>query len=88
MLGFTELDKCAKKTKKKGGKIFEVHKGWRFCGIPQKNYNHGSHAGNKGNNADLCVCSIALVSKIIYMILEIDQDLLLTVQTSFVYLLR
>ena len=31
------------------------------------------------NNADLCVCSIALVSKIIYMILEIDQYLLLTV---------
>ena len=77
-----------KDEKKKGGKIFEVHKGWRFFGIPQKNYNHGSHAGNKGNNADLCVCSIALVSKIIYMILEIDQYLLLTVQISFVYLLR
>ena len=30
----------------------------------------------------------ALVSKIICMILKIDQDLLLTVQTLFVYLLR
>ena len=40
------------------------------------------------NNANPCVCSIALVSKIICMILKIEQDLLLTVQTSFVYLLR
>ena len=40
------------------------------------------------NSANQCVCSIALVSKIICMILKIDQDLLLTVQTSFVYLLR
>ena len=39
------------------------------------------------NNANPCVCSIALVSKIICMILRINQDLLLTVQTSFVYLL-
>ena len=34
------------------------------------------------------VCSIAFVSKIIFMIIRIDQDLPLTVQTSFVYLLR
>ena len=40
------------------------------------------------NNANPCVFSIALVSKIIWMILKIDQDILLTVQTSFVYLLR
>ena len=40
------------------------------------------------NNANPCVCSIALVPKITCMILKIDKDLLLTVQTSFVYLLR
>ena len=40
------------------------------------------------NNANPCVCSIALMSKIICMILGIDKDLLLTVQTSFVYLLN
>ena len=40
------------------------------------------------NNANLCVCSIALVSKIICMILKMNQDLLLTVQTSFVHFLR
>ena len=40
------------------------------------------------NNANPCVFSIALVSKIICMILKIDQDILLTVQTSFVCLLR
>ena len=32
------------------------------------------------NNANPCVCSIALVSKIICMILKIDQDLLLKLQ--------
>ena len=36
------------------------------------------------NNANPCVCLIALVSKINCMILKIDQDSLLTVQTSFV----
>ena len=40
------------------------------------------------NIANRCVCSIAFVSKIICMILKIDQYLLLTFQTSFVYLLR
>ena len=39
------------------------------------------------NNANTCICSIALVSKIACIILKIDQNLLLTVQTSFVYLL-
>ena len=38
------------------------------------------------NNANTCVCSIALVSKIICIILKLDQNLLLTVQTSFVIL--
>ena len=40
------------------------------------------------DNANPCVCSITLVPKITCMILKIDKDLLLTVQTSFVYLLR
>ena len=39
-------------------------------------------------NANPCVCSIALVSIIICIILNRDQDLLLTVQTSFVSPLR
>ena len=40
------------------------------------------------NNTNPCVCSIALVPMIICLILKLDQDLLLTVQTSFVYPLR
>ena len=43
---------------------------------------------NRAEKANPCVCPVALVSKIICMILKIAQDLLLTVQTSFVYLLR
>ena len=43
---------------------------------------------HRKNNASQCVCSIALMSKIICIVLKIDQDLLLTIQTSCVYLLR
>ena len=40
------------------------------------------------NNTNPGVFQIALVSVIICIILKLDEDLLLTVQTSFVYLLR
>ena len=64
-----------KEEKKKGGKIFEVHKGWRFCGIPQKNYKLGSHAGNKGNYNGNCQ-SENLPHLFISMVLETRQSLL------------
>ena len=40
------------------------------------------------NNANQCVSSIAPVSELICIILKTNQDIFLTVQTSFVYLLH
>ena len=40
------------------------------------------------DNANPCVCLIALLWMIVCIILKLDQDLLLTDQTSFVYPLR
>ena len=40
------------------------------------------------DNANQCVYSITQMSKLICIIMKIDQNISLTVQTSFVYFLR